>query len=525
MTQIPFNSLNISEELQRAISEIGFENTTEIQAKTIPLILDGHDIIGRSQTGTGKTAAFAIPAIEMTDGENKTDVQILVLCPTRELAIQSWGEFKKLYKYKSGVKAAAIYGGQQIDRQIKELRKGVNIVIGTPGRIMDHLRRKTLKLDNLKMAVLDEADEMLDMGFREDIETILDKTPSSRQTVFFSATMPPEIMAITKTYQKQPLLIEINKSQMTLAAIKHYYCEVPAAKKPEALVELLKLNDIHKSIIFCNTQKMVDKLCRFFVQNSYRAVSIHGGMRQNVRTVVMQNFKVCKSGLLIATDVAARGIDAQDVDAVINFDIPPNNEYYIHRIGRTGRAGKSGNAFTLACNRTQVLQLRDIERSIKVKMVFQDIEVAGHVMHLNDSQSEDEADKPLSSGKRLLKAANPKKDIIARNRVRPAQNGDITRIEINLGKKQYVAPNHIVKAIAEKTSLSGSDIGRIDILDKSTVVEIPASHAQEVLDAMKGSKIKRLFIDVKLYGGEQEEKAEYKSARRDNRSRQVKRQG
>lgn len=516
MSQIPFSSIQISGDLQRAAREMGFENATEIQAKTIPLILEGRDIIGRSQTGTGKTAAFAIPAVELTNGENKTDVQILVVCPTRELAIQSWGEFKKIYKYKSGVKAAVIYGGQHIDRQINELKKGVNIVIGTPGRIMDHLHRKTLKLGKLKMVVLDEADEMLDMGFREDIETILDKTPSDRQTILFSATMPPEILAITKTYQKEPQLIEVNAEQATLAAIKQFYCETPADKKPEALIELLKLNEIHKSIVFCNTQKMVDKLCRILNQNGYEAVGIHGSMRQNIRTQVMKSFKTDTSALLVATDVAARGIDAQDVEAVINFDIPPNTEYYIHRIGRTGRAGKAGMAFTIACSRTQVLQLKDIERATKAEMIFQEIKVAGHVLHFNSNPQISEVVKTSSTEKKPQRiSVRPSKDRIESPKNRYVQKADSAKIVINLGKEQHIEAKHIVKSIAEKTSLSGSDIGRIEIFSKSTVVEIPDTHKQEIIDALKGSKIMGFFVEAKLHDDEaQAKKAVPRNAKR-----------
>lgn len=490
MTQTPFSSLNLSTELQRAISGMGFENATEIQAKAIPLILGGNDIIGRSQTGTGKTAAFAVPAVEMTDGANKKDVQVLVVCPTRELAIQSFEVFKLLYKYKTGVKAAVIYGGQQIERQIKELKRGANIVIGTPGRIMDHMRRKTLRLQNLKMVILDEADEMLNMGFRDDIESILEKTPDSRQTVFFSATMPPEIMAITKRYQHNPQVVEVNKAEVTLSAIKNYYSQVPSTKKPQALIELLNKNNLHKSIVFCNTQKMVDNLSRFLLKNKFQAVSLHGGMKQNIRTVVMQNFKKANTGLLIATDVAARGIDAHDVDAVINFDLPPNTEYYVHRIGRTGRAGKSGNAYTLVSGRSQVLQLRDIQRAVKVKMIYQDVEASGRSV---DSEIIENFEEKPAHGKKSKKSAGS-----------AIRSGDTAKIVINLGGKQHIAPNHIVKAIAEKTSLCGSDIGKIEIFDKSSVVEIPSSHKDEVIDAMNGSKIRNLFVDAKPYTNKRE---------------------
>lgn len=488
MTQNPFTGLGISDEVLRAVKEMGFDNATEIQSKSIPQILEGHDIIGRSQTGTGKTAAFAIPAVEMTDGTNKRDIQVLVVCPTRELAIQSWGVMKRLYKYKSGVKAAAIFGGQQIERQIHELHRGVNIIIGTPGRIMDHMRRKTLRLDNLKLLVLDEADEMLDMGFREDIETILSSTPKSRQTVFFSATMPPEILSITNRFLKDPVTIEVNRTQMTLDAINHYYCEVPAEKKSEALYELILKKEIKKSIIFCNTQKMVDKLNKFMIANHCRSVAIHGGMRQNVRTVVMTNFKDCKEGFLVATDVAARGIDARGVDAVINYDIPANTEYYIHRIGRTARAGNKGDAYTLVSNRAQALMLRDIEHAVNVKMEFCDLYNKGEGTFLKNIPQN-------LHGKRAAFADR-------RENKRPSRrNGDFKRIEINIGKKNFVAPNNIVRAIAENTSLSGSDIGKINIFDKNSIVEVPATHINEVLDAMKDSKINRVPVTVVPYNG------------------------
>jgi ATP-dependent RNA helicase DeaD len=511
MTQNQFSSLNISDELKRAVQDMGFENATDIQAQTIPLILEGHDVIGRSQTGTGKTAAFAIPSIELTDGNNKKEVQILVICPTRELAMQSWGEFKKLYKYKSGVKAAVIYGGQHIDRQINELRKGVNIVIGTPGRIMDHMRRNTLRLNKIKMVVLDEADEMLNMGFREDIETILKSTPIERQTVMFCATMPKEIMAITKMYLKQPKLVEINRNVVTLEAIEQYYCEVPTVKKPEALIEILKLHKPKMTIVFCNTQKMVDDLCLYLNVKGYDAVGIHGSMRQSVRTQVMENFKSGRSSLLVATDVAARGIDAQNVEAVINFDIPPNTEYYIHRIGRTGRAGKAGKAFTIASGRMQLVQLRNIQHDTKSQLITMDIPVAASVMDADGQPGFNEIINTEIEKRPQRIAPSPRNAIVKPRREYPTPTGDVAKILINLGKEQYVTANHIVKAIAEKTSLVGSDIGRIELLSNSTIVEVPDAHKQEVIDALKGSRIKGLFVDAKLHSGQPAQRAVFKS--------------
>jgi ATP-dependent RNA helicase DeaD len=498
MTETPFESLNISPALMRAVKDLGYENATDIQAQTIPLILEGRDVIGRSHTGTGKTAAFGIPAIELVDGNIKNEVQILLLCPTRELAMQAWGEFKKLYKYKTGVKAAAIYGGQNIEKQIKELKKGVNIVIGTPGRIMDHMRRRTLKLANLKMVILDEADEMLNMGFREDIETILSETPPERRTILFSATMPPEILAITKIYQKNPQLIEITHNQVTLTAIEQFYCEAPIGKKPEALIQLLMLNKPQMSIVFCNTQRMVDDLCQYLNDSGYPSVGIHGNMKQNVRTQVMESFKNGSAKMLVATDIAARGIDAQDVEAVINFDIPQNTEYYVHRIGRTGRAGKAGKAFTIISGKKQSMELRDIERFTKVKMIFQDVQVAGHVLHLNNKPQFDEAPVSRSAETRRYEQQGNSPETVKTKSFISKLKSDTIKIVLNLGNEQHIGPNHIVGAITERTSLSGSDIGKIEILNRTSIVEIPATSKQEVLDAMNGSKIKGLFVGAAI---------------------------
>lgn len=511
MSKISFDDLPISEELKRAAREMGFEDATEIQAQTIPIILKGQDVIGRSQTGTGKTAAFAVPAVEMTDGEDKENVQVLVVSPTRELAIQSWEVFKKLYKYKSGVKAAVVFGGQPIDKQIKELKRGVNIVIGTPGRIMDHIRRKTLKLGNLKMVVLDEADEMLNMGFREDIESILSKTPEDRQTVFFCATMPREIMAITKMYLKDPKLVEINKKLITLTAIEQYYCEVPQSEKYRALVALLKEIGPHRSVIFCNTQRMVDELCKVLKRHGIQAEGIHGNINQKIRIRIMDNFKSGRTSILVATDVAARGIDAKDVETVINYDIPMNSEDYVHRIGRTGRAGKSGRAYTMACGRAQVMKIRDIERATKSHIVPHELNLEGIESMPHIKARVKIAEKPLINERQQRPdKVNVRKEKVRFNKDRPdsresfgkLKKSNSAKIVINLGRKQNVAPNHVVAAIAENTSLSGGDIGKITTLPDATVVEIPAGTSEEVVGALKGSKIKGFFVNAKKDGEE-----------------------
>lgn len=368
MESITFESLPISPEAKRAVAEMGFEEATSIQAQSIPLILEGLDVTGHSQTGTGKTAAFGIPIIERMKQSTKT--QALILCPTRELAIQGCEELRKFAKFKHGISIVPIYGGQHIDRQIVSLKKGATIVIGTPGRVMDHMRRKTLKLDNLSIIVLDEADEMLNMGFREDIETILQDVPEERQTVLFSATMPPEILRITDQYQREPKFVKMVSRELTVPSIRQFYYEVPGQmeRKIEAISRLLDYYNPKRSIVFCNTKRMVDELVDELQFRGYAPDGLHGDMKQQSRDMVMSNFKKGKVDILIATDVAARGIDVDDIDAVFNFDLPQDAEYYIHRIGRTGRAGKAGTSYTFVSGRRQIYALKDIERHIKTKI-------------------------------------------------------------------------------------------------------------------------------------------------------------
>ena len=367
MNQNLFAELPLVPELLRAIGEMGFSEPTPIQAQSIPLILEGRDVVGRSQTGTGKTAAFGIPAIQMVDPNlDRRMAQILLLCPTRELAVQACEELKKLAHHTRGVHVCAVYGGAPIERQIVQL-KDANIVVGTPGRVMDHLRRRTLKISELRMVILDEADEMLSMGFREDIETILTQAPENRQTILFSATMPKEIMNLIDNYQKDPVLVEINKSQVALNSIEQFYYDIPTGRKNDALGLLLHYYAPSRSMVFCNTKKMVDDLTGWLLDHGFKAEGLHGDMKQSQRTVVMDAFKAGRTSILVATDVAARGIDVDDINCVFNYDIPQNAEYYVHRIGRTGRAGKSGSAYTLCCGRNQLRQMEQILRFAKAQ--------------------------------------------------------------------------------------------------------------------------------------------------------------
>jgi ATP-dependent RNA helicase DeaD len=358
-TEVKFADLPFSEEVQKALADMGFEKPSPIQQSAIPFILEGKDLIGQAQTGTGKTAAFAIPTIEMINPEIR-GVQALIMCPTRELAIQVAEEFKKLSKYKRNIKCLPVYGGTSIDKQIQVLRQGVQIIIGTPGRIMDHIDRGTLKLDQVQMVILDEADEMLNMGFIDDIESILSDVPEERQTVFFSATMPKPILDLTKKFQKNPEIIKISKSELTVTNIEQFYFEVRSPARTEAMCRLVDMYGLKLMLVFCNTKRAVDGLVEELQMRNMQAEAIHGDLRQQQRNNVLAKFKGGVINILVATDVAARGIDVDSVDAVFNYDIPMDDESYVHRIGRTGRAGKSGRSFTFVTGRKDSLKLKDI---------------------------------------------------------------------------------------------------------------------------------------------------------------------
>jgi ATP-dependent RNA helicase DeaD len=390
-----FSELGLSPELLKAIDKLGFEQASPIQAEAIPMLMAGHDIVGQSMTGSGKTAAFGVPAIEKTDPRNRA-VQVLILCPTRELAVQVAQEIHKLALFKRGITALPIYGGQSYDRQFEGLRQGAQIVIGTPGRTMDHMRRGTLRLDQVKLVVLDEADVMLDMGFREDIETILQGVPAQRQTVFFSATMPRPIQDLIRKYSRDPQTVRIDQKAMTVPTVEQVFYEVDRRFKIELLTRLIDLHDLRLGIIFCNTKRMVDDLTDHLSAQGFSADRLHGDMSQMMRDRVMNKFR--KSGLefLVATDVAARGIDVDDVQVVFNYDLPYDGEDYLHRIGRTGRAGKSGIAISFASGR-ELFQIQQIERFTRVRMRRGQPPTAGEVDEARESQFLDKLRTTLKS--------------------------------------------------------------------------------------------------------------------------------
>lgn len=375
-----YEDSNIDKRILRAIQEMGYENMTPIQEKAVPALMENKDVIGQAQTGTGKTAAFGIPMLQKIEEGNR-NLQGMILCPTRELAIQAAEELRKFSKYMHGIKMVPIYGGQDITRQIRALKEGAQIVVGTPGRVMDHMRRHTIKLDHLKMVVLDEADEMLNMGFREDMETILSEIKQEHQTALFSATMPQAILDITNQYQNDASYIKVTRKELTIPLIKQFYFVVKSIYKEETISRLLEIYDFKRSIIFCNTKRMVDELAENLKNRGYQAEGLHGDMTQKQRDFVMNRFKNGNLEILIATDVAARGIDVDDLEAVFNYDIPQDIEYYVHRIGRTGRAGKEGMAFTFAYGR-DLYRIRDIERICKSKMTEMIVPKADQIMDI-----------------------------------------------------------------------------------------------------------------------------------------------
>lgn len=534
-----FRELNLSEEIQRGIDELGFEEATPIQAQSIPYIMNGNDIIGQAQTGTGKTCAFGIPAVDMLEPDTET-VQVLVLCPTRELAIQSAEEIKSVSKYKRGIRILPIYGGQPIERQIRALRNRPQIIIGTPGRVMDHMRRRTLKLADLRMIILDEADEMLNMGFREDIDTILKEAPTQRQTILFSATMPREILELTKLYQKDPLHVKVAHKALTVPSIEQYYLTVNGSAKTEVLSRIIDANDIKLSLVFCNTKKRVDDLVADLQSRGYSAEALHGDLRQEQRDKVMAKFRNGQFDILIATDVAARGIDVDDVEAVFNYDLPSDEEYYVHRIGRTGRAGRAGKAYSFVVGR-EIYKIKDIQRFTRaaitpikpptlldveenkvgklmssVKKIISEGELSRYanyieqtIEEMNSEADEDSFVGPLEFAAALLKmTAEPAGSESQSSDERKTEEEDLSgaedsgaeegyvRLFINVGSKDRIQPGNIVQSIASTSGLPGRLIGAIDIYDSYTFVEVPREYAHKVLDSMKNYTMKGRKVNI-----------------------------
>lgn len=374
---------------------MGYTQPSQIQSQAIPFVLEGRDVIGQAQTGTGKTAAFAIPIIDLVDPD-LNHPQAIILCPTRELAVQVEGEIQKLAKFHRRINSVAIYGGESIDKQIRTLRKGVQIVVGTPGRVQDHINRGTLKLDNAGIIVLDEADEMLDMGFRDDIEAILQEMPEERQTVFFSATMAKPILDLTRKYQNNPEIIKVAKKELTVDRIEQVFYEVKPSLKLELMARLMTVNNYALSVVFCNTKRMTDEATESLGSKGILAEALHGDLSQAQRDKVMNKFRKGLCTVLVATDVAARGIDVDNVEAVFNYDLPLDDESYVHRIGRTGRAGKSGIAINFVTGRRDFGKIRDLERFTKATITKMTPPSVAELIELKKAQFVKDVHKILS---------------------------------------------------------------------------------------------------------------------------------
>lgn len=522
METIKFDELELMPQILRGIKEMGFEEATPIQAKAIPIILSGCDVIGQAQTGTGKTAAFGIPVLQKVDPSLKK-TQALILAPTRELAIQVSDELHHLSKYMHGVKILPVYGGQDISKQIRSLKGGISIIVGTPGRVMDHLRRRTIRCEHVNTIVLDEADEMLNMGFREDIETVLEYIKEEHQTILFSATMPKPILDITKKYQKNAKTIKVVKKELTVSNIEQYYYDVKRKDKVEVLTRLLDFYNPKMSVVFCNTKRMVDELANELSTRGYFAEGLHGDMKQQQRDRVMGNFRKGKTEILIATDVAARGIDVDDVEVVFNYDLPQDDEYYVHRIGRTGRAGKTGKAFSFVKGK-EVYKLKDIMRYCKTKIYAQPIPSSEDVAMIKAEKVMDEIatiieEEDLRDMINLLEQQINESDMTAMDIAAAflkqsiggvelnkeedtfdfgdtgAEEG-MVRLFVNIGKKQKVKPGDLLGAFAGESGMPGKLVGAIDMYDNYTFVEVPKEYAKDVLNAMKNVKIKGKSINV-----------------------------
>lgn len=516
-----FEEMCLDTRIMRAIAEMGFEQPSPIQAQSIPIAVEGKDMIGQARTGTGKTASFGIPMLQRINPKDK-NLQAIVLCPTRELAIQSANEIRKLAKFLHGIKVLPIYGGQEISKQIRSLKGGVQIVIGTPGRVMDHLRRHTLKPQTVDIVVLDEADEMLNMGFREDIETILGQLPEERQTMLFSATMPKPILEIAKRYLHEPEIVKVIQKELTVPKIEQYYYEVNPRKKNEVLSRLLDMYDPSLSLVFCNTKRKVDELVADLKGRGYFAEGLHGDMKQSQRDRVMNGFRNGRTDILVATDVAARGIDVDDVEAVFNYDVPQDDEYYVHRIGRTGRAGREGRAFTLVVGK-DIYKLKDIQRYCKTKIRRQPIPSVNDVAAIKVEKLLEQAGELIATdglGRMMdlleeyldgsdYSATEMAAALLAMQlgetstQTLPKEEfGDtgaepgMVRMFMNIGKKDRVRIGDILGAVAGESGMEGALVGTIDMYDNFSFVEVPQEYAAAVLEAMNHSKIKGRRVNM-----------------------------
>lgn len=530
---LSFEDFTLRQETMAAIEDLGYEVPTPVQEEAIPKLMKGYDLIGQSQTGTGKTCAFGIPLIELIDPDDRS-LQGVVLCPTRELCMQVSDELHKLLKYTEGVRVVPVYGGVPIDRQISQLKGGAQLIVGTPGRFLDHLRRHTVRLNLVQMVVLDEADEMLDMGFRDDMDLILSQMPNPRQTVLFSATMPEAITALAGKYMEDPVRINLTpENQMTVESVDQVYHEMKTKMKPEALCRVLFCEAPERALVFCNTKKQADELGQFLVSQNFKAGALHGDLNQQQRDLCMKSFRSGLINILIATDIAARGLDIGGVDLVINYDLPDEDEAYVHRVGRTARAGRSGKAVSFVVGR-ELVRLQEIMAFTGTDMrpaklpSLQDLE-ASKLARLNGSlrsrlktgvtaKYRRMADDILAEGadpadliaafyaeslyvsekeSAFMAEQDPLTKAPSRVSGRDA-SGNMVKLFLNAGKAESVRVKDIVGAIAGETGVNGASLGEITVLEHFSYIQVPAELANEIVTGMKGKKIKERKIRLEI---------------------------
>ncbi|TAL25142.1 MAG: DEAD/DEAH box helicase [Nitrospirae bacterium] len=507
-----FYEFGISDTVLKSLSDMGFEEPTPIQKIAIPPAMEGKDLVGQAQTGTGKTAAFGIPIVEK--GKRGKIPYAIVLTPTRELAMQVAQELNKIGQSK-GIMCVPIYGGQSIERQFQSLRKGVDVVVGTPGRVIDHIKRKTLILKEIKILVLDEADEMLNMGFIEDIKRILKEIPEKRQTMLFSATMPTEIRNIAMKYMNNPENVRVNAADMVVSKIKQVFYEVRDEDKINALTRLLDVEDPSLTLVFCHTKRDVDDVSGRLQKMGYYAGAIHGDFTQSHRDEMMGKFKKGDIDILVATDVAARGLDIPDVSHVINYSIPQDPDSYIHRIGRTGRAGKSGIALTFVTPR-EYRHLKLIEKSAKTKISKAKLPTKDEVKQAREGEmiaglereiEENKHTKYLPLAEKLFARYSPEDvaaaalsiifgdmevgDIKESRSAQPSSDTGFVRLFMTIGRKDKIKVGDIVKSISAEADIPARKIGNIALFDTFSFVEVPADLADKVIGAIN---------DIMLHG-------------------------
>ncbi|UQA57152.1 DEAD/DEAH box helicase [Polyangium aurulentum] len=519
-TDATFASLGFSAPTLAAVEAQGFERPTPIQAQTIPLMLAGRDLVAQAQTGTGKTAAYGLPLVERVDAA-RAEVQALILCPTRELAVQV-SEALYAFGRPRRIRVVPIYGGQPIDRQIRALRAGAQIVAGTPGRLLDHIRRQTLDLTHVRTVVLDEADEMLAMGFVEDIETILRELPAERQTALFSATMPAPIARLSQRYLRDPSRITIAAHARAVPRIRQSYYQVPWSQKTDALFRVLDMEAPGPTIIFCGTKRVTEEVAEHLRGRGCLAEGLHGDLSQRDRDRVLRRFREGRVELLVATDVAARGLDIETVTHVINYDIPTDVESYTHRIGRTGRAGREGDAITLVTPR-ELRQLQFIARAtraeIKAMRLPSDADIALRRRELLKQSLVDVIEagglEPyLGAAMDLMKTHDPAQIAAAALKLLGAREdadgaatppevsagarpeGGMGRLMLTMGRDEGLRPGDLVGAIANETGLPGQAIGAIDILDHHAFVEVPEAKADDVMRALERTTLRGQRVRV-----------------------------